>query len=177
VNADIQIQAIGPRQRDPLITMYDRFDPLGAALGLPPRTAEARLKWIGSALGQIVNVAAFSPAGEVVGHCFLAADKPGSAEMAVFVHQEFRRRGIGAALLNRALEWGWAAELGRVWAVTASDNRAALRLLMNCGFRLIESDSSVTEMEIDLPGPSPAWIKDQIASTMTWRNYDNGVYE
>lgn len=153
MNADIQIQAIGPPQRDPLITMYDRFDPLGAALGLPPRAAEARLKWIGSALGQIVNVAAFSPAGEVVGHCFLAADKPGSAEVAVFVHQEFRRRGIGAALLDIALEWGWAAGLGRVWAVTASDNSAALRLLMSCGFRLMESAFGVAELDIDLPVP------------------------
>ena len=62
MNADIQIQAIGPPQRDLLITMYDRFDPLGAALGLPPGTAEARQMWIGSALGQIVNVGAFSPA-------------------------------------------------------------------------------------------------------------------
>ena len=66
MNADIQIQAIGLPQRDLLITMYDRFDSLGAALGLPPRTAEARHTWIGSALGQIVNVAAFSPDGEVV---------------------------------------------------------------------------------------------------------------
>jgi RimJ/RimL family protein N-acetyltransferase len=153
VNADIQIQAIGPRQRDPLISMYDRFDPLGAALGLPPRTAEARLEWIGSALGQIVNVAAFSPAGEVVGHCFLAADKPGSAEMAVFVHQESRRRGIGAALVKAALKWGGAAGLQRVWAVTSSDNEPALRLQMNCGFRLIESAFGVAELDIDLPVP------------------------
>jgi len=153
VNADILIQAIGPPQRDLLITMYDRFDPIGAALGLPPPTAEARHKWIGSALGQIVNVAAFSPAGEVVGHCFLAADKPGSAETAVFVHQESRRRGIGAALLKKALEWGWAAELGRVWAVTAGDNRGALHLLMSCGFRLIQPAFAVAELDIDLPVP------------------------
>ncbi|MBZ5618998.1 MAG: GNAT family N-acetyltransferase [Acidobacteriia bacterium] len=153
MKADIQIQAIGPPQRDLLITMYDRFDPLGAALGLPPRTAEARHNWIGSALGQIVNVAAFSPAGEVVGHCFLAADKPGSAEMAVFVRQESRRRGIGAALLKKALEWGWAAGLGRVWAVTAYDNGAALRLLMSRGFRLVQSASAVVELDIDLPVP------------------------
>jgi GNAT superfamily N-acetyltransferase len=153
VNADIQIQEIGPPQRDLLITMYDRFDPLGAALGLPPPTAEARHEWIGSALGQIVNVAAFSPAGEIVGHCFLAADKPGSAEIAVFVRQESRRKGIGAALLKKALELGWAAELGGVWAVTAGDNRAALSLLMSCGFRLTQSASAVAELDIDLPAP------------------------
>jgi GNAT superfamily N-acetyltransferase len=156
VNANILIQPIGTRQRDLLIAMYDRFDPLGAAFGLPPPTAEARHNWIGSALGQIVNVAAFSPAGEVLGHCFLAADKPGSAETAVFVHQESRRRGIGAALIKKALEWAWAAELGRVWAVTAGDNRGALRLLMSCGFRLIQPAFAVAEWDIDAPVPRAA---------------------
>lgn len=153
MNAEIQIQAIGPPQRDLLISMYDRFDPLGAALGLPPGTAEARHKWIGSVMGQIVNIGALSPAGEVVGHCFLAAGKPGSAEMAVFVHQESRGRGIGTALLKKALDWGGAAGLRRVLALTASDNRAALRLLMSCGFRLIQSAFAVAELDIDLPVP------------------------
>jgi RimJ/RimL family protein N-acetyltransferase len=150
VSGDIHIETIGPRQRSLLIAMYDRFDPLGASLGLPPYPAEARHNWIGSALGQIVNLAAFSPVGEVVGHCFLAADKPGSAEIAVFVHQGSRRRGIGTALIKRALECGWVAELGRVWAVTAWDNRAVLRVLMRCGFLLIQSAGSEVELNIEL---------------------------
>lgn len=143
MNADIQIRGIGPAQRDLLIAMYDQFDPLGAALGLPPHTAEARCEWIRNALGQKVNMAAFSAAGEVVGHCFLAADKPASAEMAVFVHQESRSIGVGTALVKAALGWRPAAELRRVWAVTAPDNRAALRLLMSCGFRLMRSSQWV----------------------------------
>ena len=67
------------------------------------------------------------------------------------MRQEFRRRGIGAALLKKALQWGWAAELGRVWAMTACDNRAALRLLMSCGFRLTKPVSLEAELEIELP--------------------------
>jgi GNAT superfamily N-acetyltransferase len=69
------------------------------------------------------------------------------------VHQEFRRRGIGAALLKKALEWGWSAGLERAWAITASDNRAALRLLMSCGFRLMRPDVDVAELDIDLRVP------------------------
>jgi GNAT superfamily N-acetyltransferase len=156
VSADIQIRAIGPPQRELLIAMYDRFDPLGAALGLPPRTAEARREWTGGALRHPMNVAAFSPAGEVVGHCFLVPDKPSSAEMAVFVHQGYRRRGLGATLLKETLKWGAEAGLRRVWAVTASDNRPALRLQISCGFGLAQSDGSVTEMEINLPIPCGA---------------------
>ncbi len=129
--------------------MYDRLYPLGTSLGLPPHTVEARHRWVWNALCQIVNVAAFSPAEEIVGHSFLAADNRASAEIGVFVHHEFRRRGIGAALLRKALEWGRAADLERAWAVTASDNRAALRLT-RCGWRLMRLDVGTAELEIDL---------------------------
>ena len=156
MDADNRIRAVGLPQLDLLVGMYDRFDPLGGALGLPPRTAEARRAWIVGALCHKVNVVAFSPPGEVVGHCFLVGDKPGSAEMAIFVHQEFRRRGVGAALLKAALEWGGAAGLRRVWSMTSSDNRAAMRLQESCGFRRTKSISHEAELEIDLPLPCAA---------------------
>lgn len=150
MNAGVQLRQIGPAEAHLLIAMYETFDPLGAALGLPPHTREARRRWIANAVCETVNVAAFSPAGETVGHAFLAPDNPGSAEIAVFVHQDFRRRGIGVELLREALEWGRAVHLRRVWAVTASENRAALRLLTRCGFRLVRSDSDVAEFDLDL---------------------------
>src|SRR5947209_18042223 len=98
MDSGIRILTVGPGERDTVLAMYDRFDPLGGALGLPPRKAEVRSAWVWTALSQVANAAAFSPGGHVVGHCFLAADKPRSAELAVFVHQNFRRRGIGTAL-------------------------------------------------------------------------------
>ena len=150
MNTDIQIQSIGPPQRDLLIAMYDDFEPLGAALGLPPRTPEARHNWIGTALDQIVTVGAFSPSGDVVGHCFVAAEEPNSGEIAVFVRQEFRRRGIGLELVKHALNWASCERLACVRAVTEYDNRAALRLLMRSGFRLMESTFGVAELDIDL---------------------------
>ena len=159
MDADIRIGVVGLPQRDLLIRMYDRFDALGVALGLPPRRAEARREWIGDALSHKVNLAAFSPAGEVVGHCFLAADNAGSAELAVFVYQGFRGRGVGTALVNAALEWGGAAGLRRVWTLTSSDT-VALRLQERCGFRLTNSGSPETELEIDLP---VAWATGEIS--------------
>jgi RimJ/RimL family protein N-acetyltransferase len=151
LDGDIRIRAVELAQRDLLIKMYDRFDPLGAAFGLPPQTAESRRSWIERALAHEVNVAAFSPAGEIVGHGFLVADAPGLAELAIFVHQDSRRRGIGTALVKAALEWGDAVGLRRVWSMTASENREALRLQTRCGFRLRKSNSHEAELEIDLP--------------------------
>jgi hypothetical protein len=51
VDAGFQVRPLELPQRDLLIGMYDRFDPLGEALGLPPRSAEARRDWIEAALG------------------------------------------------------------------------------------------------------------------------------
>ena len=175
MNSDIQIRSIGPPQRDLLIAMYDRFDPLGTTLGLPPLTAEARYEWIGRALGQKVNVAAFSPVGEVVGHCFLAADKPASAEMAVFVHRRFRRIGVGTALVKAALDCGGAVGLRRVWSVNSSDNRVNLRLQENCSFRLTKSVSLETELEIDLPVPWAAREMPQPLRDLSLGGYGENV--
>jgi RimJ/RimL family protein N-acetyltransferase len=145
-----RIRAVGPPEMHLLIKMYDRFDLLGMAFGLPPLKPEGRREWIGYALSHKLNVAAYSPAGETVGHCFLAGDKPGSAEMAIFVHQGVRRRGVGTALVNAALAWGAATGLRRVWSMTSADNTAALRLQENCGFRLTKCTFPEAELEIDL---------------------------
>lgn len=147
----IRIGALGRPQRDLLIEMYDRFEPLGAALGLPPRGEEPRREWIGGALSHGMNLAAFSPAGAAIGHCFLVPDKPGSAEMAIFVHQEFRRRGVATALVKTVLEWGRVEGVQRVWTLTSPENTAALRLQEKFGFRFTSAAFYGIEMEIRLP--------------------------
>jgi GNAT superfamily N-acetyltransferase len=136
--------------------MYDGFEPMGEALGLPPRGPEARHRWIAGALNQGVNVTAFAAMAEVVGHCFLVRDGGSSAEMAVFVRQEFRRLGIGLALVKTALEWGRSAGIRRVWTLTGSENRAALHLQLRCGFRLVEWLAGAAELEIELTIPGDA---------------------
>jgi len=153
MDRDIRIRAVGRQQRDLLIEMYERFEPLGAALGLPPRGKEPRREWIEVALSQEMNLGAWSPAGAAVGHCFLVADQEASAELAVFVRQEFRRRGVATALVKTMLERGCTSGLRRIWALTGSENHASLRLLDRCGFRPISAGScGAEEFELHLPG-------------------------
>jgi GNAT superfamily N-acetyltransferase len=150
MDPDIRIRVVGRRECNLLSAMYARFDPLGAAFGLPPHAAEVRRSWIGHALSQKLNVAAFSPEGSIVCHCFLVADNSVSAELAVFVDQECRRRGIGTALVNTALQWAAAVGLRRIWSMTSSENRVAVRLQWSCGFRPV-TVSTETELEVYLP--------------------------
>lgn len=129
--------------------MYERFEPLGAALGLPPSRESARHNWVEAALRQEMNLGALSATGEAIGHCFLVADKKDSAEVAIFVHQAFRRRGVATALLDAMLAWGHTLGLQRIWALTDSENRVALRLLRRFGFRPLKAGCCGTE-ELEL---------------------------
>jgi RimJ/RimL family protein N-acetyltransferase len=153
VDSHVQIRTAGPRERDLLVAMYDSFEPLGVAFGLPPFSEEARRNWIAFALTNEVNIVALAADGAAVGHCFLAADQSRAAEIAIFVRQEYRRRGIGRALVQAALEHGARAGLRRVWSMTSPDNRPALRLQESCGFRVTKFAFPGSELEIEL---SPA---------------------
>jgi GNAT superfamily N-acetyltransferase len=150
VRNDIELRSAGPFERDLLVEMYDKFEPLGGAFGLPPFSADSRREWIVFALSHQLNIVAFAADGAAVGHCFLVANSSGSAEMAIFVRQEYRRQGIGKALVRSALARAAAAGLRRVWSITASENRAALRLQQSCGFRVTKFEFLALELEIAL---------------------------
>lgn len=150
MNGDFRIRAVGRAQRRLLLEMYDGFDPAGAAFGLPPIKEAARRVWIEAALGHQMNLAAISPGGTAVGHCFLAGDGTDSAELAIFVHQDLRRRGMATALVSVVLGWARLNGLRRVWSLTGSENEAALQLQWKLGFRVVRSAAYETELEIDL---------------------------
>ena len=152
MQSEIPIRPVGFPERDLLIEMYDRFDPIGVAQGLPPHGPHRRREWVSSALHHRVNLAGFTRSGSLAGHCFLATtdDDATAVELAIFVHQDYRRRGLGTALTQAALDHAVRTGFTRVWCLASSDNSAALRLLRRCGFRVRNSDVPEIELEIDL---------------------------
>jgi RimJ/RimL family protein N-acetyltransferase len=155
-NADnpIQIRPLTLADREILLEMYRTFEPLGGAQGLPPRVEEARQTWIDRALQQEVNVGAFSTGGDLAGHSFLASSDAGEAELAIFVHQRTRQRGIGTDLLRAVLQTAEQRGLRRIHAVTTSDNIPKLRLLKRCGFRFLQPTYDAEVLVLDLPAPA-----------------------
>ena len=149
----LRVRPATPDDREFLLGMYRSFDPLGAAQGLPPRSEEARRIWIDRALQAEINVGAFSTAGDLAGHAFLASSDAGEAELAVFVNQAYRRRGIATALVRAVLQGAEHLGLRRILAMTASENVPALRLLKRCGFRSVRFTFPVMELELELPAP------------------------
>jgi GNAT superfamily N-acetyltransferase len=92
--------------------------------------------------------------GRIVGWCRLFPERCGdgedSVELGTGVIRDWRRRGVGKALLQRALEWATDRGLARVVLMTCADNQPAIRLFTRSGFRTIGVNGGLLEMSVSL---------------------------
>jgi GNAT superfamily N-acetyltransferase len=133
----ISIERLSPESQPLLEKMYDSFAPLGAAFGLPPVEAGRRRAWLAD-IGKGINLMAFIdgvPAGHLV---LLPLGRV--AEMAVFVHQDFRRQGVATALAEAAVREARAAGQSAISVFIDSSNEVARRGLIKFGFRAAWED-------------------------------------
>lgn len=143
------IRAFVPGDRRALDLMYDAFEPKRGAQGLPPAGASQRARWLDTVLGSghhlVVEVD-----GRVLGHGMLLPFDEESAELANFLHQSIRDRGIGTAL-NQALLAGAAdSDLRRVWLSVEPSNRRAIRSYEKAGFRRRFTSGWAPELEMEI---------------------------
>jgi L-amino acid N-acyltransferase YncA len=132
-----------PQDIDALVAVYASFEPRGGPLGLPPR-GDSR-PWLESLANDTSFVAA---AGDrVVGHAVLCVNGD-SAELAVFVHQDFRGIHLGKRLLVELLAEARQKGLRRVWGMTEPDNLPMLRLAVSLGF-VRGSDPAAFTLDLD----------------------------
>jgi len=134
-----------------LRAMYQSFEPRPASLGLPPRTRID--EWL-DRLAQSVNVLALV-GGKLAGHAVLCPED-GTGEVAVFVHQDYRRQGIGRQLFQALLEEGRRLHLRRLWGMTELDNVPMLALARALGF---VPDSEPGMFHLDLPPENRAELR------------------
>jgi RimJ/RimL family protein N-acetyltransferase len=132
VGASVELRRASLHDRAALRAMYLTFEPKGAALGLPPIKDEALTRWL--------DTIADSPnfllwvGDRVAGHAVICPDGH-TAEVAIFVHQDFRGHGFGRLLLNALIAEARRRGLHRVWGIAEADNLPMLRLARSCGFR------------------------------------------
>ncbi len=124
-----ELRRAAPADRDALIAMYLSFEPKDAAMGLPPH---GRIEsWL-DGLAAYPNFLALVK-GRIAGHAILC---PGgdSGEVAVFVHQDYRGRGLGRMLLAEVVHEARRLGLRRIWGVVESDNYPMQHLARSFGF-------------------------------------------
>lgn len=119
---------------DALVGMYADFDPTQRAQGTPPVGEAVVRDWLEDVLTG-PSVLAWHD-DRVVGHVMFVPDGEGRHELAIFVHQDYQRAGIGSRLIRAGL--GHAREQGveYVWLSVESWKRGAQKLYRRVGFRV-----------------------------------------
>lgn len=138
-----------PRDHAGLRQMYDEFEPKRVAQGLPPMDAGQRRRWLDALLNAGLHVVV-EVGGRVLGHGMLLPFDANSAELANFLHQSIRDRGIGTALNRALLEVGRQEDIGRIWLSVEPSNRPAIRSYEKVGFRRRFTSGWAPELEMEL---------------------------
>jgi len=146
--AGCELRRATPGDMPALVAMYESFEPKGAALGLPPRANPRR--WL-------ADISAFpnfvvSNEGRIVGHGLVCPDGD-VAEVAVFVHQSQRSRGLGKWLLSALVDEARSLGLRRIWGTTDLENAPMLRLAHSLGF-ITGADPEVFTLELPAAVPT-----------------------
>jgi GNAT superfamily N-acetyltransferase len=105
-------------------------------------------EWLKGMLRRGFNFVA-EETGRLVAHLVLVRVGD-SAEMSVFVHPDFRRRGIGTALLRVALDQARDMDLRHVWAAVSPGDRAIQQTLAHLGFVVSRQTETSMVMALSL---------------------------
>ena len=139
----IQVRELEEQDQPLLERMYETFEPQGVALGLPPFNGDRRRAWLAE-LRQGFNVVAFLD-GSLAGHlAMMPSGRVG--ELAIFVHQDFRRRGVATTLAQAAVRQARAMGLSALTVFIDSSNFSARRGLLKFGFHAAWEDLQEAQM-------------------------------
>lgn len=153
---DKQGQPFRVREFDPaadrvkLERMYARFTPKRVAQGLPPETEYAIGRWLDRVLANGHHILV-EVTGVVWGHLLLMPmEKPDSTELAIFLHQSIRGRGIGTAMNRFGVARARDLKYRRVWLSVEPGNIAAVRSYQKAGFQTLRHTMWAPEIEMEV---------------------------
>ena len=138
-----------PEDRDAIERMYEAFEPKRCAQGLPAASREARARWLDMVLGGGQHVVVERD-DDVLGHGMLIPIDDQSAELANFLHQDVRNRGIGTELNRALLDLGRETGYGRIWLSVEPTNYPAIRSYEKVGFRRRPATGWSPELEMEI---------------------------
>lgn len=148
------IRALEPEDRVALEAMYMDFEPKRCAQGLPPGDHPSIRRWLDRVLASgehlVVEIE-----GRILGHTMLIPMKDGGVELANFLHQSIRNRGIGTSLNRLAVDLARDDGHTRVWLSVEPSNRPAIRSYEKAGFRRLPGSLWAPEIEMEATVTNP----------------------
>ncbi len=129
-----------------------------ATAQLEPVTLESRKDWLSEHSPDQYPFWVLQMDGPIVGWLTFKSFLPrcayrGTAELSVYVHEEFRRRGVARRLLEEAISRSPTLQINALVGLIFAHNEASVRLFLQLGFTrwgLLPRVAKVEEVERDL---------------------------
>jgi ribosomal protein S18 acetylase RimI-like enzyme len=138
-----------------LVEMYKGFEPKRVAQGLPPPDVPRIAQWLDRLQAKSRSLLALD-GKRVVGHVILCPISDASVEYTIFVHQDYRQRGVGMAMTRLALDWVSEMGFAEVFLTTELSNVPALNLYRKFGFQSQSVFGDECEMKVNVVSRSNA---------------------
>jgi len=144
----VTVEAYEDGDDEPLVEMYAAFGSESRSQGVPPRTKPEIRTWLSNLTENGLNVVAWHD-DRAVGHAVLVPYED-TSELAIFVHPDYQRAGIGSQLIRVLLGYGRDSDLESVWLTVSRSNKIARELYESVGFETVTRDRVELEMELAL---------------------------
>lgn len=131
-----------------LVELFREYEPALRSLGIPPATESRIRDWLDIVLSDVAVLACHE--GRPIGLAVLVADAPGTAELAIFIHQDYLGAGIGTDLLEATLALGRRRGFEEVWLLAEGSNRRAINLYTDLGFAVVDAAGGDLQMAVSL---------------------------
>jgi ribosomal protein S18 acetylase RimI-like enzyme len=138
-----------------LVEMYKGFVPKGGARGLPPAGVRRIAHWLDQ-LQYTASSLLVLDAKRVVAHSILSPTTESGADLAIFVHQDFRCLGIGTKLAILAVSLAAQSGFTELYLSTQLSNEAALRVFDRAGFRITRVFGDECDLKLELSASTEA---------------------
>jgi RimJ/RimL family protein N-acetyltransferase len=144
------IKQMDTSDRAALHQMYLDFLPKRAAQGLPPEQEYAQQRWLDHVLKGGLHL--LVEVNDVVrGHLMLIPVQGGNTvELAIYLHQSIRGRGIGTAMNKLAVNLARLTGYKKVWLSVEVTNVPAIRSYQKAGFQRTTATMWAQEIEMEV---------------------------
>lgn len=144
------IREMEPADRRPLHEMYLDFLPKRAAQGLPPESEYAQKRWLDHVLKGGIHLLV-EVSDVVKGHLMLIPMENGDAvELAIYLHQSIRGRGIGTAMNKLAVNLARLTGYQKIWLSVEVTNVPAIKSYQKAGFKRTAATLWAHEIEMEV---------------------------
>jgi len=124
--------------KEKLVEMYGSLSNEALRWALPPYTRQVIERWLNNLPSLIILVALCDD--RIIGHAqilkFQHPRRRGTGDLLIYLHQDFRKMGLGTAMLTKLLEQARNDELHRLNLYVIAENEQAIRLYERFGFKI-----------------------------------------